>query len=109
MAGTVVFNPKGLARLTSAATRRTCGKVSFISSSRFAISSGVNMARPVIFAPGLARFDTIPVETGSPEPASTMGIVRVAFFAAIAPGVVYVTNTSTFSRTSSSASRGTRS
>jgi hypothetical protein len=51
--------------------------------------------------PGRAMLVTSPVATASPLIAMTMGIVRVAFCAALAAGVLCVTMTSTLRRTSS--------
>jgi stage V sporulation protein G len=62
-----------------------------------------------MFPPGLARLATNPCSTASSTAPMTMGIVLVACFAARTPGGVMVTITSTFSRTSSAASSGSRS
>ena len=59
--------------------------------------------------PGRARLATIPVSSGLPTMAMTMGIVVVARFAIRAAGVPWVTMRSTLSRTSSAASAGSRS
>ena len=59
--------------------------------------------------PGRARLLTRPAATASPTTATTMGIVAVAAFAALAPTAVWVTMTSTFRPTSSAASSGNRS
>ena len=63
---------------------------------------------PVRFPPGLARLAIKPVPTGSPTGAMTIGISRVAFFAAIADGVSEATMMSTLARTRSVASSGSR-
>ena len=61
------------------------------------------------FAPGRARLAMSPVPTGSRMPIMTMGIVSVAFLAAVAPCVPCDTMRSTLSRTSSAAKSGSRS
>jgi hypothetical protein len=42
------------------------GAISFSSSSRFAINSGLKKVDPVTLPPGFARLATIPVATASP-------------------------------------------
>jgi hypothetical protein len=60
--------------------------------------SGFIWDKPVMFPPGCARFSTIPVATGSPAAAITMGISRVAFLAARVSLVPEATMTSTLRR-----------
>jgi hypothetical protein len=62
-----------------------------------------------MFPPGRARLVTIPVSSGLPTMAMTMGIVVVACFATRAAGVPWVTMMSTLRRISSAASAGSRS
>jgi hypothetical protein len=63
----------------------------------------------VTFPPGRARLATKPVATGSMDaPAITIGMVRVAFMAAVAPTSVDVTMTSTPSATRSAARAANR-
>jgi hypothetical protein len=50
-----------------------------------------------------------PMPTGSPAPVITIGISLVARFAAKTTGVIHAAITSTFSRTNSAASLGSRS
>ncbi len=85
------------------------GKISFSSSSRFALSSGLKMLDPVIFPPGRARLATKPNATGSPLVTMTIGIVVVAFLAARIAGDPAVSMTSTLRRTNSAANSGSRS
>ena len=73
--------------LQKKAIRLTRGKASFKSSSLLPPSSGERIAKPVTLAPGFARLSTSPLPTGSPTPVKTIGIVRVAFFAATVAGV----------------------
>ena len=73
------------------------------------LCSAVTLAMPVTFPPGRGRLMTRPVPIGSPVSAITIGISRVACFAATAVGVNQVTMTSTLRRTSSAASSGSRS
>ena len=64
---------------------------------------------PVTFPPGRARLAMSPVPTGSRTAIMTMGIVSVAFLAAVTPCVPNDTMRSTLSRTSSAARSGSRS
>ena len=59
---------------------------------------GVDAVSPVTFPPGRARSAASPLPIGSPLEAITMGIVLVAFLAAIADGVPRVTIRSTLRR-----------
>src|SRR5262245_4593643 len=80
--------------------------ISFISSSRFALSSGANVDSPVIFPPGLARLATNPLPTGSVSCAMMIGIVEVASFTGRVTAPPPVMMISTLSCTSSAASAG---
>lgn len=91
------------------ATRETLGATSLSSSNCFPTTSGAMLASPVMLLPGRARLATRPAATGSPETVKTMGIVLVACLAASVGGGDAVTMTSTFMRTSSAASPGSRS
>ena len=79
------------------------------SSSLLVFSSGDKLAFPVTLPPGCARLVTRPVPTGSTELVITMGMVLLAPFAADGVAPPEVTITSTFSRTRSAASSGSRS
>ena len=85
------------------------GAISLSSSSRFPVSSGFIWDSPVILPPGRAKLATIPVATGSPAAAITIGIPLAAFFAARVSLVTAVTIMSTLSRTRSAMSPGRRS
>ena len=93
----------------SRATRESLGITSLSSSKRFPLNSGERVAMPVIFPPGCARLATKPNAIGSATPRITMGMVAVAFLAAVTSPAVSATITSTFSRTNSAASSGRRS
>jgi hypothetical protein len=67
---------------------RRVGTISSRISSRFAANSVASTDKPVTFPPGRARFDTSPVPTGSPTAEKTIGMVVVAFCAAMAAGVL---------------------
>jgi hypothetical protein len=95
--------------LVRTATRFTLGTASLSSSSRFTFNTWPRAVTPVTLPPGRARLAMSPPWTGLPVVTITMGIVEVAFLAAEAPGLDPVTITSTFARTSSSASWGRRS
>lgn len=79
---------------------------SFRISSRFGMTSMLSVVRPVTLPPGLASVATSFDPTGSAATANTIGIERVASFAARAAGVVGAKITSTRKRLSSSASFG---
>ena len=64
---------------------------------------------PVTFPPGRAKLAMSPSPMGSGTPHMTMGIVLVAFFAALADAVGAATITCGSSRTSSAARAGSRS
>jgi hypothetical protein len=83
------------------ATRETEGIASLSISSRLPLSSAEIKLIPVMFPPGRARLATSPAPTGSAMAAITIGIVRVAFWTAIAVGVVPATMMSTLRRTRS--------
>ena len=71
---------------TSTATRESLGtNVSSISRC-LELKSPARFESPVMLPPGCARLLTKPAPTGSVETTITMGIVVVAFCAAIAPG-----------------------
>ena len=91
------------------ATSDVLGAISIRISSRFALNSVANNEMPVAFPPGWARLGTTPAPTGSPTNRKIIGVVLVAFRAAIATGVVYATSASRFSPASSAASSGSRS
>src|SRR4026207_876619 len=91
------------AELQSTATREAVGTTSFRNCSPFPLISTLSSETPVIFPPGRPRLGTIPVPTGSPTAARTIGIVRVTFFAAIPPWVEAVTKISGRPATSSPA------
>src|SRR5258708_36997118 len=73
---------KGSVALARAVTRRAAGNISRMSSMHLPDSSAVMPAIPVTFPPGRGRLATRPVPTGSPASAMTIGISRVACFAA---------------------------
>src|SRR3989454_4478247 len=79
------------------------------SSSLLPAVSGAWLDRPVTLPPGRARLATMPLPTGSPAVANTIGITDVACFAARAGGVLCVRITSTLSRTNSAAISAKRS
>ena len=85
------------------------GAISLSTSSRFAFNSGFICDSPVMLPPGRPKLSTIPVATGSPAAAMTMGISVVAFLAARVSLVTEVTMMSTLSRTRSAISAGKRS
>src|SRR5215471_18258696 len=99
---------KGSVALARAVTRRADGSMSRINWTLLPASSAVTLAMPVTFPPGRGRLMTRPVPIGYPVSAITIGISRVACFAATAVGVNQVTMTSTLRRTSSAASSGSR-
>ena len=78
-------------------------------SSLLVISSGAKPEFPVTLPPGRARLAIKPAPMGSVEVVITMGMVLVAPFAANGVGPPEVTIRSTFRRTSSAASSGSRS
>src|ERR1700736_1510376 len=94
---------KGSVALARAVTRRAAGNISRMSSMHLPDSSAVMPAIPVTFPPGRGRLATRPMPTGSPVSAMTIGISRVACFAARVVGVNQVTIISTLRRTSSAA------
>src|SRR5499425_1225021 len=99
-----------LAGFERMATRRILGTVSLSSSSCLAtICRPALPDIPVTFPPGRARLAMSPVPTGSRTVIMTMGIVSVAFLAAVTPCVPSDTMRSTSSRTSSAAKSGSRS
>src|ERR1700730_13828922 len=97
---------KGSVALARAVTRRAGCSMSRSSCTLLAASSAATDGIPVTFPPGRGRLATSPVPTGSPVSAMTIGISRVACFAARAVGVNQVTMTSTLRRTSSAANSG---
>src|SRR5262249_19079826 len=76
-----------------------------MSSTDLAFNSAAIRDTPVMFPPGRLRLVTRPVPTGSPD-ITTIGISRVACFAASAQGVYTATITSTLRATNSPASLG---
>ena len=99
----------GSVEVPKTATRESPGTISFKSSSRFPLLSGARVDKPVIFPPGRDKLATKPVPTGSSSWVMTMGTVVVAFLAGRVAASPPVTMTSTFRRTSSAASAGSRS
>src|SRR6516162_7649413 len=85
------FMAAGLSALIRIANRRRLGTTSRKSSSRFPARSVNWTDRPVTLPPGRARLATMPVPTGSPAPAKTIGMSAVACFAARAGRVPTVT------------------
>ena len=99
----------GSVALPTTPTRRAAGRISRITSRFFAASSADVADKPVTLASGRARFVINPVPIGSPAAPMTIGISRVAFFAAMTAGVCEAMMMSTLLRTSSSAMAGRRS
>jgi hypothetical protein len=93
---------------TSTATLLSRGIASFSTASCFPAVSALRKHQPVMLPPGLARLAINPCSTGSCM-AITIGIVAVAPWAAIVAAGPPASNTSTFARTSSAASAGSRS
>src|SRR5262249_40456962 len=91
----------GIADIAQIANRRRPGMISRKSWSFLPAVSGAWLDSPVTLPPGRARLATIPLRTGSPAVANTIGISDVACFAARGGGVLCVTITSTLSRTNS--------
>jgi hypothetical protein len=91
----------GLAGLTRTPTCFMAGTISRNNSTSLPLRSGLIGVTPVTFLPGRARLATNPVPTRSEILTPTMGIVEVAFPAAIRAGVDHATMTSTLARTSS--------
>ena len=87
--------------MTKIANRRRAGTTSRKSWSRLPARSVCWSDRPVTLPPGRAKLATRPVPTGSPAPATTIGMTDVACFAARTFTVPPVTMTSTFCRTNS--------
>jgi hypothetical protein len=111
-AASVAVRPSRWSRfpvLQSTATREAAGTASFRSCNPFPVISTLSSETPVMFPPGRPRLGTIPVPTGSPTAVRTIGMVRVAFFAAIPPWVETATKMSGRPPTSSAASAGSRS
>jgi hypothetical protein len=99
----------GFAGLVSRVTDFNEGIASLSSSSRFPVRSRVKLETPVIVPPGRAKLAMSPRPTGSATYVKTIGVRRVAFLAAGAAEVPWVTMTSTVSLTSSAASTVSRS
>src|SRR6202048_5444977 len=78
---------KGSVALARAVTRRADGSMSRINWTLLPASPAATLAMPVTFPPGRGRLMTRPVPIGSPVSAITIGISRVACFAATAVGV----------------------
>src|SRR5262249_20173282 len=89
-------------------TRERFGTAS-LSSSRYLPPAIGATVTPVMFPPGRARLVISPASTGAPPRSITIGIEPVACLAATVSWFVRVTITSTFSRTRSTASAGSRS
>ena len=68
------------------AARLTPGAISESSSSHLPPSEGSKRAKPVMFPPGRLSRGTMPLATGSPTPAKTIGIVRVSRWTAAVAG-----------------------
>src|SRR5262249_16988964 len=99
----------GTAGLTRSAMLVTEGSNSCISSSRFGATSWFRLVTPVTLPPGRFRLATSPTSTGSAPVAKTIGISRVAAFAATAEAMPpAATSTVTRSRTKPAASSGSR-
>src|SRR5262249_33042278 len=84
---------KGSVALARAVTRRADGSMSRINWRLLPRGSAVPVARPVTFPPGRGRLMIRPVPPEFPVPAITIGISRVACFAATAVGVNQLTMT----------------
>jgi hypothetical protein len=74
----------------------------------FGLMSKLRFERPVVFPPGRPRLATNPLPTGSLEVGIMMGIVVVAFCAALMTGVPDATMTSTLRLINSVASKASR-
>src|SRR5215472_144413 len=72
---------------TSAAIAVACGSSSRSSPNRFASNATVQKLTPVALPPGRLKLATSPSFTGSEPVKKTIGMIEVAFFAAIAGGV----------------------
>ena len=86
---------KGSVSSANTPIRRAEGANSRISSTLLPATSAPPLDSPVTLPPGRSKLATSPVATGSPAPAITIGISRVACFAANAVGVKNVTMRST--------------
>src|SRR5262249_58652708 len=71
----------------SIATRDTFGATLSNTSTTFGLMSELRFESPVVLPPGRPRLATNPLPTGSLEVGITMGIVAVAFCAALITGV----------------------
>jgi len=88
--------------------REALGAIDLSSSMILGLKSVLRLESPVMLSSGRPRLLTNPLPTGSFVGAITIGIVRVAFWAALMTGVAPPTMTSTLSATSSDASFGNR-
>ena len=88
----------------STAMRASPGSRVFSISTCFELRSTAMADSPVVLPPGRDRLATRPLPTGSTAAAMTIGIVRVARWAACTAAVPQATTTSTFSPTRSAAS-----
>ena len=68
------------------AARFKPGAISKSSSSHLPPTEASYPAKPVVFPPGRLSDATMPLATGSPALAKTIGIVRVSRWTAISPG-----------------------
>ena len=103
-------DPRRDQRLFASIFTLASGTNSESSSSRLGISSAVRMVNPVRLPPGRAKLATRPFSTGSVPVSKTIGIVKVAVFAANAGEVPpLVAITSTLRPTRSAAKAGSRS
>src|SRR5215468_9238834 len=69
---------RAVSGLNMMAARLSPGAISVSSSSHLPPKVGSKVAKPVMFPPGWLSRGTRPLATGSPTPAKTIGIVRVA-------------------------------
>ncbi len=75
------YSAGSIARIPEDGHGEILGKASLSSSNLLPLKSPVKLDSLVTFAPGRARLSTIPLPTGLPTEAKTMGIVLVAFLA----------------------------
>src|SRR5262249_49066711 len=95
----------GLSRM---ATRVAVGATLCSISTSLPLRSVLRIETPVMLCPGRPRLSTKPLPTGSLDAAMTIGIVAVAFCAALITGVSPATMTSTLRCTTSAASSARR-
>src|SRR5207247_10813896 len=92
----------GLKGVNKTPTCEILGMVSLRISRRLPLSSGESRVSPVMFPPSRASVLTSPAPRGSPLTAMKIGIVLVAFFAALVVRFPSVTMLSAFVRSHSS-------